>query len=121
VGTTEALAVNVDLAPTFAELAGLPVPDRVDGRSLAPFLRGKPPSSWRTDAYVENYAGPDQTFALRSAPWFYGESEEIAVYDMLADPYQLKNLRRVTSPGDLDAFHRRALAYSACRGASCRP
>ena len=89
------LGVNIDLAPTFAELAGLPVPDRVDGRSLVPFLRGRPPSSWRSDAYVENYAGPDQTYALRSAPWFYGESEEIAVYDMLADPYQLKNLRRV--------------------------
>jgi N-acetylglucosamine-6-sulfatase len=121
VGTTDALAVNVDLAPTFAELAGLPVPDRVDGRSLAPFLRGKAPSTWRTDAYVENYAGPDQTYALRSASWLYCEGEEIDVYDMLADPYQLKNLRRLTSPGDLDAFHRRALAYSACRGASCRP
>jgi arylsulfatase A-like enzyme len=121
VGTTDALGVNVDLAATFVELAGLPVPDRVDGRSLVPFLRGKPPSSWRTDAYVENYAGPDHTYALRSATWFYGESEEVAVYDMLADPFQLRNLRRLTSPGDLDAFHRRALAYSACRGASCRP
>ncbi len=121
VGTTDALAVNIDLASTFAELAGLPAPDRVDGRSLVPFLRGQPPSSWRTDAYVENYAGPDQTYALRSASRFYGESVEIDVYDMLADPYQLKNLRRLTSPGDLDAFHRRALAYSVCRGASCRP
>ena len=59
--------------------------------------------------------------ALRSATWFYGESEEVGVYDMLADPFQLRNLRRLTSPGDLDAFHRRALAYSVCRGASCRP
>jgi N-acetylglucosamine-6-sulfatase len=120
VGTTDALAVNVDLAPTFAELAGLPAPERVDGRSLAPLLRGKAPPSWRTDVYLENYAGPDQTYALRSAPWLYCEGEEVDVYDMLADPYQMKNLRRLTSPGDLDAFHRRALAYSACRGASCR-
>jgi N-acetylglucosamine-6-sulfatase len=119
-GTTESLAVNIDLAPTFAELAGVPLPDRLDGRSLAPFLRGAPPASWRTDAYVEVYAGPDQQYALRSAPWFYGESDKIEVYDMLADPYQLKNLRPVVSPDDLGAFHRRILAYAVCRGEACR-
>jgi arylsulfatase A-like enzyme len=39
----------VDLAPTFAELAGAAVPDFVDGRSLAPLLTSSPPavSGWR--------------------------------------------------------------------------
>jgi N-acetylglucosamine-6-sulfatase len=46
--------LNVDLAPTFLELAGAPIPDSVDGRSLVPFLRGTPPSSWRTDVLLEN-------------------------------------------------------------------
>ena len=122
VGTTEALAVNVDLALTFAELAGLPVRDDLDGRSLASFLRGTRPASWRTDVYVEHYALPnDQTYALRSPQWFYGETERVSVYDMLADPYQLKNLQRQTSPGDLAAFRNRIQAYAACRGATCRP
>ena len=34
------VAANVDLRPTFQELAGAPVGPRVEGRSLAPFLRG---------------------------------------------------------------------------------
>ncbi len=119
-GTTEALALNIDLAPTLAELAGAPIPDSVDGRSLTAFLRGKPPAAWRADAYVEFYNGPDQQYALRSAQWAYVDSGEIEVYDMIADPYQLSNLGRLTSQADLDAFSGRAHAYAACRGAGCR-
>ncbi|MCI0479770.1 sulfatase, partial [Candidatus Uhrbacteria bacterium] len=39
---------NIDLAPTFADLARVPVPDFVDGRSLVPLMRGEFVSSWRT-------------------------------------------------------------------------
>ena len=38
--TSDALVANVDLPPTFAELAGADVPDFVDGRSLAPLFGG---------------------------------------------------------------------------------
>jgi N-acetylglucosamine-6-sulfatase len=120
VGRVEQLALNIDLAPTLAELAGLPFPDGVDGRSLAPFLRGSPPSSWRSDVYVENYAGPDQTYALRSPDQLYANSDEIRLFDMRADPYQIKNLRRLTSPSVLEALERRAAGLARCRGATCR-
>lgn len=36
-----------DLMPTILELAGLPIPNSVDGRSLAPLLRGAPMEDWR--------------------------------------------------------------------------
>jgi arylsulfatase A-like enzyme len=42
-----ALALNVDLAPTIADLAGVTPPDFVDGRSLVPQLRGEQPAAWR--------------------------------------------------------------------------
>ncbi len=43
------LTVNVDLAPTFAELAGVTPPSFVDGRSLVPLLRTDPAglNEWR--------------------------------------------------------------------------
>ncbi len=52
-GRIDALAQNVDLAPTFAELAGAALP-RADGRSLLPLLRGSTPADWRRAALVEH-------------------------------------------------------------------
>jgi len=50
------LALNIDLAPTVADLTGAPVPDRVDVRSLVPLLRGEAPASWRRAFLVEHAA-----------------------------------------------------------------
>ena len=50
--TTPALALNVDLAPTIAELAGVDLPG-ADGRSLVPILSGEAPAV-RTDFLIEH-------------------------------------------------------------------
>lgn len=53
-----AVAQNVDLAPTFARLAGAAPPPGVDGHSLMPLLRKRPsPAKWRTLALVEHHGG----------------------------------------------------------------
>jgi N-acetylglucosamine-6-sulfatase len=49
---------NIDLCPTFAELAGTPPPANVDGHSLVALLRGHPVSDWRNVALVEHH-GPE--------------------------------------------------------------
>jgi arylsulfatase A-like enzyme len=55
--TTDRIAMNVDLAPTIAALAGAKAPAFVDGRSLVPLLRTPDaPRRWRTAAFVEHYA-----------------------------------------------------------------
>src|SRR5205814_2071584 len=45
-------ALNIDLAPTFAAVAGVPTP-HVDGRSLLPLLRGTA-TPWRHDFLIEH-------------------------------------------------------------------
>src|SRR5215217_1404299 len=47
----ENLALNTDLAPTFADLAGVKFP--ADGRSLVPLLSGEEDPSWRTSVLLE--------------------------------------------------------------------
>ena len=47
----EGMVLNTDLAPTFAELAGVGFP--ADGRSLAPLMRGEEPASWRSAVLLE--------------------------------------------------------------------
>jgi arylsulfatase A-like enzyme len=50
------LSVNIDLAPTFAELAGADIPDFVDGRSLVPLLGASrtPVEGWRQAFLLEH-------------------------------------------------------------------
>jgi N-acetylglucosamine-6-sulfatase len=57
--TLDHLTGNVDLGPTWGEIAGISWPDFVDGRSLAPLLRDNPPPTeqWR------------QAFLLEHAPY----------------------------------------------------
>lgn len=56
--TATAIAMNIDLAPTFAAIAGAVVPDFVDGRSLLPLFDGAPaPVDWRTAAVIEHFGG----------------------------------------------------------------
>src|SRR5512133_2171327 len=54
------MAVNIDLAPTFADLAGVSPTVTVDGRSLVPLLGASPPpvSAWRHAFLLEHgFAG----------------------------------------------------------------
>lgn len=48
-------AANVDLAPTFAVLAGARVPGDVDGRSIVPLFRGEAPQPWRKAFLLEHW------------------------------------------------------------------
>lgn len=52
----EHITVNIDLASTFADLAGVETPDFVDGRSLVPLLRRNPPPlrRWRQAFLMEH-------------------------------------------------------------------
>ena len=46
---------NLDYAETFLEIAGAPVPDDMQGRSLVPILQGDTPDDWRKLHYYHYY------------------------------------------------------------------
>ena len=128
------LALNSDLAPTIAELAGATLPDFVDGRSLVPLWRGPTPA-WRQCLLVQrgaNSAGqqdegdevhsPWGFHALRTAQYLYAawSNGDRELYDLLADPAELRNLAATGDPVLVGQLAGRLDALATCRGAECR-
>ena len=48
---TTDFAINTDIAPTFLDLAGVDIPDDMDGVSFKSILEGNTPENWQTDMY----------------------------------------------------------------------
>ncbi|HZW29971.1 MAG TPA: sulfatase/phosphatase domain-containing protein, partial [Isosphaeraceae bacterium] len=49
---------NLDFAETFLDVAGLPIPTEMQGRSLVPLLKGQTPSDWRKSFYYQYFEYP---------------------------------------------------------------
>jgi len=52
------LVANIDVAATFLQIAGVPIPDRMPGNSFLPLLKGSTPPDWRTAFYYHYYEFP---------------------------------------------------------------
>jgi arylsulfatase A-like enzyme len=84
----DGLTANIDLAPTFCDLARVPIPATVNGRSLLPLLSET--GSWREDLLLEGFSQPTYA-AIESGQYVYVENtgDQSELYDLLSDPYQL--------------------------------
>ncbi len=105
-GTDSRLISSIDMAPTFADLAGILPPDPVDGRSFAPLLRGES-SSWRPSLLLEYAAttNPPPFYAVRNDAWKYVElsTGEKELYDEINDPYELQNVANQPAYAELQS------------------
>jgi arylsulfatase A-like enzyme len=92
------MVLNLDLAPTLLELAGLEVPQRMQGRSLVPLIEDTEQSireAW-IYKYFEDfpYPVPEQT-ALRTDRYklvTYKRGKQDELFDLLEDPREQHNL-----------------------------
>jgi N-acetylglucosamine-6-sulfatase len=85
------LVANIDIAPTIYQLAGLPIPTSVDGRSLVPLLQGT--TTWRDALLLEGWDERTTFSAVHDTRWVYIETpgDIPELYDLQKDPYQLQN------------------------------
>lgn len=96
------MILNVDIAPSILELAGLEIPKQMQGKSFIPILKGQTPS-WRNTVFYEYYwenafpQTPTQ-FAVRTDQYKFIRSQGTwdidQLYDMKKDPNELNNLIR---------------------------
>ena len=101
------MALNVDLAPTILEYAGVVLPEKpkMDGQSLLPLLKGqKPTDKWREHFVYEyhwewNFPATPTTFSIRTDHqkyvYYHGVWDRNGFYDLTSDPHERHNLIRV--------------------------
>jgi arylsulfatase A-like enzyme len=96
------MVLNLDVASTIVDLAGVPAPREFQGRSWIPLIAGKA-TSWREAFFYEYYleaAYPTTptVLAVRTPTakliTYPGHGDWTELFDLKNDPYELKNLAR---------------------------
>ncbi|MCX6953359.1 MAG: sulfatase [Verrucomicrobia bacterium] len=105
-GVTDAMVLNVDLAPTLLDFAGVAVPKEMQGRSWRPLFTSAGPvagAPWRSAFFCEyfqeaGYPNTPTMTAVRTTDAklikYTGHDDWTELFDLAADPYETKNLAR---------------------------
>ena len=93
------LALNIDLAPTILDLAGVAAPKEMQGASWKELASGRKPVDWRQSIFAHYYKelGDVPTcYAIRTTTHklvkYPNLPEFTEVFDLTTDPYEIKNL-----------------------------
>jgi arylsulfatase A-like enzyme len=131
-----AIVQNIDLCPTFAELAGATPPATLNGHSLVRLLHGETVNDWRNVALIEHHdpkfdpndpdadtgvvKNPPTYEALRTATTVYVEyvSGETEFHDHAADPFELDNTAASLTAAQAAKLHATLTAIAACNTAA---
>ena len=121
-GQVQELVSLVDLPPTLLDATGLEVPERMEGRSILPLLRGDR-EGWPEEVFVQ-ISEAQVGRAVRTRRWKYcvdapdkkggrdpGSDRYVEqfLYDLQADPYELTNLIGLESHQEVAAVMRERL------------
>ena len=107
--------LNIDIAPTLLDLAGVRVPETMQGTSLVPIIGGASPADWRRDIWVEhrfNHPEIPKHEGVRGEQYKYAryfEQDPVyeELYDLIADPMETINLAARADHADILAALRR--------------
>jgi len=92
--------LNIDWAPTLLEMAGVSVPQEIQGKSFSGLLQNKM-INWRDHVYYHYYEYPQPHrvmphFGIRTSKYklvrFYGDQNFWELYNLEQDPQELNNI-----------------------------
>jgi len=93
------MVLNIDLAPSYLDLAGMPVHDGMQGASWKKLAAGESARNWRDSflAYYFKELGPTPTcYGIRTDAAklvvYPGRPEWTEAFDLVKDPYETRNL-----------------------------
>ena len=96
---SDVLAQNVDLAPTFADLASAKTPEQWQGVSLMPWVRGERSATPRDTSLIEHlwdFEHIPSSEGVRTERWKYfryvNDQRLEELYDLRKDPAETRNL-----------------------------
>ncbi len=118
---SEALVLNIDLCPTFLDLAGAGEMPKADGRSFADLLRGDTLENWRTDFLLEGWNKGAYT-ALHEMEWVYIDYKKGTdeLYNLASDPGETHNLIEEAANAErLETMKDRLSELVACKEEAC--
>ncbi|WP_260703304.1 sulfatase family protein [Edaphobacter flagellatus] len=95
----EEMVLDTDLAPTFLDLAGVPIPAHMQGKSMLPLAKAADPS-FRKEWYYEYFEWPNPEAVrphrgIRTERYkliHYVQDNDFELYDLHADPGETNNL-----------------------------
>lgn len=95
-----AMVQNIDYAPTFLDIAGVPVPDEIQGRSLLPLFGGNVPDDWRDAIYYHYYMDGAYNLprfeGVRTERYklinYYFPEQDWELFDLEKDPHELRSV-----------------------------
>jgi arylsulfatase A-like enzyme len=97
--TSDELVMNLDLAPTFLDLAAIEIPNEMQGRSLLPVMSSKAKTQWRESIYYHFYEdafGVPRHYGVRTDRYklirFDTDPVSWEMYDLENDPKEMTNL-----------------------------
>ncbi len=114
---TFAITELVDMFPSLCELADIPIPEYMQGRSFVPLLKD-PDRQWKTAAFSQFHRRPKVTpdggrymgYSINTTTYHYiewytwdatkgirGQSVAAELYDRTSDPHEMVNLAASTS------------------------
>ena len=120
------MVIHQDIAPTILDLAGVPVPPMMQGRSLRNVVTGSPEQDWRASMlyayYEDSWARNGPTFVPRPGNYgtphritphrgirteryklieYYREGDYWELFDLKEDPHEVRNLYQEPGHSDL--------------------
>jgi arylsulfatase A-like enzyme len=93
------MVMNLDIAPTMLDAAGLTIPPEMQGKSMLPLLT-KRNSPWRNELYYHYYENTVHSvsphFGIKTNPYklirFYERVNSWELYDLKKDPHEMNNI-----------------------------